>query len=143
MHKNQRTPSGLRRCLLAWPAVRPIRPTLPGSHGRAAGLGRGGAGRRAWLKPGGRKRTLPRMRSQACRSAGLCRRCPGHDRDGRDGRQRLVHGSAGRGSGPDGTVYAENPRWLLEAMNGAPDKALTKRLEDDACQRATQGRRAG
>jgi len=31
--------------------------------------------------------------------------------------------------GPDGTVYAENPRWLLEAMNGAPDKALTKRLE--------------
>lgn len=33
--------------------------------------------------------------------------------------------------GPAGTVYAENPRWLLEAMNGAPDKALTKRLEDE------------
>ncbi|UCG72531.1 MAG: class I SAM-dependent methyltransferase [Chromatiales bacterium] len=33
--------------------------------------------------------------------------------------------------GPDGTAYAENPRWLLEAMNGAPDKALTKRLEGD------------
>lgn len=33
--------------------------------------------------------------------------------------------------GPDGTVYAENPRWLLEAMNGAPDKALTKRLESE------------
>ncbi|MGI9331334.1 MAG: class I SAM-dependent methyltransferase [Gammaproteobacteria bacterium] len=33
--------------------------------------------------------------------------------------------------GPDGTVYAENPRWLLEAMNGAPDKALTKRLAGD------------
>ncbi len=30
--------------------------------------------------------------------------------------------------GPDGIVYAENPRWLLEAMNGAPDKALTERL---------------
>lgn len=34
-------------------------------------------------------------------------------------------------AGPDGTVYAENPRWLLEAMNGAPDKALTKRLQDN------------
>lgn len=33
--------------------------------------------------------------------------------------------------GPEGTVYAENPRWLLEVMNGAPDKALTKRLADD------------
>jgi predicted methyltransferase len=33
--------------------------------------------------------------------------------------------------GPDGTVYAENPRWLLEAMNGAPDKALTERLAGD------------
>ena len=33
--------------------------------------------------------------------------------------------------GPEGTVYAENPRWLLEAMGGAPDKALTKRLEGE------------
>ncbi len=32
--------------------------------------------------------------------------------------------------GPKGTVYAENPGWLLEAMNGAPAKALTKRLAD-------------
>lgn len=32
--------------------------------------------------------------------------------------------------GPDGTVYSENPAWLLEAMNGAPAKALSKRLAD-------------
>ena len=31
--------------------------------------------------------------------------------------------------GPEGVVYAENPRWLLNAMNGAPDKALTERLD--------------
>ena len=31
--------------------------------------------------------------------------------------------------GPEGVVYSENPRWLLNAMNGAPDKALTERLE--------------
>jgi predicted methyltransferase len=30
--------------------------------------------------------------------------------------------------GPEGTVYADNPGWLLEAMNGAPAKALSERL---------------
>ncbi len=30
--------------------------------------------------------------------------------------------------GPEGTVYAENPGWLLEAMNGAPAKAMGERL---------------
>ncbi len=32
--------------------------------------------------------------------------------------------------GPQGVVYAENPAWLLQAMNGASDKALTKRLDN-------------
>ncbi len=32
--------------------------------------------------------------------------------------------------GPKGVVYADNPRWLLDAMNGAPAKALTERLKD-------------
>lgn len=32
--------------------------------------------------------------------------------------------------GPAGTVYAENPEWLLNAMNGAPSKALGERLAD-------------
>jgi predicted methyltransferase len=32
--------------------------------------------------------------------------------------------------GPEGRVYAENPAWLLNAMNGAPSKALTTRLAD-------------
>ncbi len=32
--------------------------------------------------------------------------------------------------GPTGVVYADNPRWLLDAMNGAPAKALGERLKD-------------
>ncbi|MAF83250.1 MAG: SAM-dependent methyltransferase [Gammaproteobacteria bacterium] len=33
--------------------------------------------------------------------------------------------------GPDGTVYAENPAWLIEAMEGRVVKALASRLADN------------
>jgi predicted methyltransferase len=33
--------------------------------------------------------------------------------------------------GPDGTVYAQNPQWMLEFMKGVVDKALSQRLIDD------------
>jgi len=32
--------------------------------------------------------------------------------------------------GDEGTVYAENPRWLLDARDGASDRALSERLGD-------------
>ncbi len=33
--------------------------------------------------------------------------------------------------GPEGTVYAENPQWLVEAMGGRMIQGLEKRLADD------------
>ena len=33
--------------------------------------------------------------------------------------------------GPEGSVYAQNPQWMLEFMNGIDDRSLSERLNND------------